>query len=276
MRCKKCGNEMKIKAVEVGKDEQGNPIYNDYAFCYECKIKINLDKKKGKKGEKRTEPQEDLSMTRQFEAQMEELVGSEAEEENVSGSTSVREYTEEQRERRPAKRKVDSKEKKSEKRAKEQPKKKPEKRPEREKQIKESQRDHEKKFKEMPEKRVKEVRKKAKGRGFLKFLVFVLIVAGIGAAVYFNRDTVKGWVHWGLEKFDSMSDGKDDKKDDTKSDVTDDIDVNSDTTGGTTTNEPTDTTTGTDTTNPTDNTTNSDTTGTTNTSGTTDNTTGTE
>ena len=51
MRCKRCGQEMKVKSVEVGKDTQGNPIYNDYAFCYECKIKINLDKKKDKEGQ---------------------------------------------------------------------------------------------------------------------------------------------------------------------------------------------------------------------------------
>lgn len=46
MKCKRCGNEMKIKPVEVGKDKQGDPIYHTYAFCYDCKVKVDLDKQR--------------------------------------------------------------------------------------------------------------------------------------------------------------------------------------------------------------------------------------
>ena len=48
MICKRCGKEMQIKPIEVGKDKQGNPIYHTYAFCYECKVKMDLDKQREK------------------------------------------------------------------------------------------------------------------------------------------------------------------------------------------------------------------------------------
>lgn len=243
MRCKRCGQEMKVKSVEVGKDTQGNPIYNDYAFCYECKIKINLDKKKAKKtdvnpaqeqsaAEKTREnelekqiqdPQEDLSLTRVFEARVEDIVEKDMDYE-APAQELVTEYSEEkksvkckpeQKNKKPAKKKE-----KPENRTKESVEKKPERRPEKavkDRAGKETQRQHEKKFKEMPEKRVKEVRtkeksKKRRGKGFLKFLVFVLIMAAIGAALYFNRETVKGWINIGVKKFESIMDKKDDKK----------------------------------------------------------------
>lgn len=244
MRCRRCGQEMKVKSVEVGKDAQGNPIYNDYAFCYECKIKINLDKKKTKKessnkladqnpaeqlnlGEQPQEPQEDLSLTRQFEAQIEELVENDIEGAAPMAPEVVTGYKEEQVEQKVVKRKPEQKTKKPAKkkekpdnRSKESTEKKPERRPEKavkDRPGKETQRQHEKKYKEMPEKRVKEVRtkekpKKRRGKGFLKFLVFVLIMAAIGAALYFNRETVKGWVDIGMKKIESFMDKKDDKK----------------------------------------------------------------
>lgn len=227
MRCKRCGQEMKVKSVEVGKDTQGNPIYNDYAFCYECKIKINLDKKKAKKtdvnpaqeqsaAEKTREnelekqiqdPQEDLSLTRVFEARVEDIVEKDMDYE-APAQELVTEYSEE---KKSVKCKPEQKNKKPAKK-----KEKPEKAV-KDRAGKETQRQHEKKFKEMPEKRVKEVHtkgksKKRRGKGFLKFLVFVLIMAAIGAALYFNRETVKGWINIGVKKFESIMDKKDDKK----------------------------------------------------------------
>ena len=227
MRCKRCGQEMKVKSVEVGKDTQGNPIYNDYAFCYECKIKINLDKKKAKRtdvnpaqeqsaAEKTREnelekqiqdPQEDLSLTRVFEARVEDIVEKDMDYE-APAQELVTEYSEE---KKSVKCKPEQKNKKPAKK-----KEKPEKAV-KDRAGKETQRQHEKKFKEMPEKRVKEVRtkeksKKRRGKGFLKFFVFVLIMAAIGAALYFNRETVKGWINIGVKKFESIMDKKDDKK----------------------------------------------------------------
>ncbi|GAB5616142.1 hypothetical protein JCM31739_09670 [Faecalimonas canis] len=46
MRCSHCGSEMKIKNVKVDTDIYGNPIYNKYAYCYNCKIKRNLGQQK--------------------------------------------------------------------------------------------------------------------------------------------------------------------------------------------------------------------------------------
>lgn len=39
MICKHCGEEMTIKDKKIGEDEFGEPIYQAYAFCYNCKIK---------------------------------------------------------------------------------------------------------------------------------------------------------------------------------------------------------------------------------------------
>lgn len=46
MKCSRCGSEMKIKNVKVDTDIYGNPIYNKYAYCYNCKIKRNLGQQK--------------------------------------------------------------------------------------------------------------------------------------------------------------------------------------------------------------------------------------
>ena len=206
MRCKRCGQEMKVKSVEVGKDTQGNPIYNDYAFCYECKIKINLDKRKakvGKPGEsKDQEPEkEDLSLTRVFEAQVEPIVAKDREE--VDSTKYTREQKKSPDRNQEKKTGRDSEKRPSRKRT-EQPKKRPEKKPDSipekrvkgqperrpEKPRKESRIQRETDFDSIPEKRVKEVRKREKprrkkGKGIIKFIVFILIVAAIGAAVYF-------------------------------------------------------------------------------------------
>lgn len=46
MKCTKCGKEMTIRPVQTGTDEAGEPVFTRYAFCYDCRIKVNLDKKK--------------------------------------------------------------------------------------------------------------------------------------------------------------------------------------------------------------------------------------
>lgn len=46
MKCSRCGTEMKIKNIQTGTDRHGNPIYHKYAFCYNCKIKRDLEKKR--------------------------------------------------------------------------------------------------------------------------------------------------------------------------------------------------------------------------------------
>lgn len=50
MKCSRCGAEMKIKNIQVDTDTYGNPIYNKYAICYNCKTKRNLEHSKGSSG----------------------------------------------------------------------------------------------------------------------------------------------------------------------------------------------------------------------------------
>ncbi|MGO5444391.1 hypothetical protein ACTQXY_12895 [Faecalimonas sp. LCP19S3_D12] len=53
MKCTRCGKEMTIKPVQSGTDEGGEPVFTRYAFCYDCKIKVNLDKKKERDTQKK-------------------------------------------------------------------------------------------------------------------------------------------------------------------------------------------------------------------------------
>lgn len=53
MKCTRCGKEMTIKPVQSGTDESGEPVFTRYAFCYDCKIKVNLDKKKERDPQKK-------------------------------------------------------------------------------------------------------------------------------------------------------------------------------------------------------------------------------
>lgn len=56
MKCKHCGEEMTIKDKKIGEDEFGEPIYQAYAFCYNCKIKRKV---KPEELEAETEEDED-------------------------------------------------------------------------------------------------------------------------------------------------------------------------------------------------------------------------
>lgn len=43
MRCSKCGSQMRVKDIYMGDDDYGDPIYNEYAFCDNCRIKKNIE-----------------------------------------------------------------------------------------------------------------------------------------------------------------------------------------------------------------------------------------
>lgn len=43
MKCTQCQNEMRIAPEIVGTDSSGTPIYHRFAYCDNCKIKIDLD-----------------------------------------------------------------------------------------------------------------------------------------------------------------------------------------------------------------------------------------
>lgn len=49
MNCPLCGKELIMKEKQVGTSENGSPIFNKYAICYDCKKQWNLDKNKMKK-----------------------------------------------------------------------------------------------------------------------------------------------------------------------------------------------------------------------------------
>lgn len=49
MRCPKCGKDVELQKKQVGVDENGKPIFNEYAICRDCKKQWNLDKQREKK-----------------------------------------------------------------------------------------------------------------------------------------------------------------------------------------------------------------------------------
>ena len=49
MRCPKCGKDVELQKKQVGVDENGKPIFNEYAICRDCKKQWNLDKQRAKK-----------------------------------------------------------------------------------------------------------------------------------------------------------------------------------------------------------------------------------
>ena len=49
MNCPKCGKELELKNKQVGVDDTGNPILNEYAICRDCKKQWNLNKQKDTK-----------------------------------------------------------------------------------------------------------------------------------------------------------------------------------------------------------------------------------
>ena len=132
MKCKRCGNEMKIKPVEVGKDKQGDPIYHTYAFCYDCKVKVDLDKQR----EQRTS---DPDRERCVKAKRNKKKG---------GSISFPFKSSGKKKKTKTKTKV----------------------------------------------------KEKKGHGFLKCILFLLVLAVLGTAAYYNRETLKKWAKIGIEK----------------------------------------------------------------------------
>lgn len=53
MKCPICGNELEIKNKQIGTDNSGDPVFNEYAVCRDCKKQWNLDKQRAKKQRQR-------------------------------------------------------------------------------------------------------------------------------------------------------------------------------------------------------------------------------
>lgn len=60
MKCPICGKELEIMKKQVGAEDNGSPVFNQYAVCRDCKKQWNLDKQRAKKakGIKGTEANE--------------------------------------------------------------------------------------------------------------------------------------------------------------------------------------------------------------------------
>lgn len=56
MKCPICGNKLEIKNKQIGTDNSGDPVFNEYAVCRDCKKQWNLDKQREKKQRQRHLP----------------------------------------------------------------------------------------------------------------------------------------------------------------------------------------------------------------------------
>lgn len=53
MKCPICGKELELKKKQIGTNENGDPIFNEYAICRDCKKQWNLDKQRAKRAAKK-------------------------------------------------------------------------------------------------------------------------------------------------------------------------------------------------------------------------------
>ena len=49
MKCPICGKELELRNKQIGTNENGDPIFNEYAICRDCRKQWNLDKQRAKK-----------------------------------------------------------------------------------------------------------------------------------------------------------------------------------------------------------------------------------
>lgn len=56
MKCPICGKEVELQKKQVGVDETGEPVFNQYAVCRDCRKQWNLDKRRAKKTAADTRP----------------------------------------------------------------------------------------------------------------------------------------------------------------------------------------------------------------------------
>ena len=53
MKCPICGKELELRNKQIGTNENGDPIFNEYAICRDCKKQWNLDKQRAKRAAKK-------------------------------------------------------------------------------------------------------------------------------------------------------------------------------------------------------------------------------
>ena len=49
MKCPICGKDVELKNRQVGTDENGEPVFNEYAICRDCKKQWNLDSQRARR-----------------------------------------------------------------------------------------------------------------------------------------------------------------------------------------------------------------------------------
>ena len=49
MKCPICEKDVELQKKQVGVDEQGTPIFHQYAICRDCKKQWDLDKQRARK-----------------------------------------------------------------------------------------------------------------------------------------------------------------------------------------------------------------------------------
>lgn len=64
MKCPICGKDVELKNRQVGTDENGEPVFNEYAICRDCKKQWNLDKQRAKKAAAKKEAAQTVSQTK--------------------------------------------------------------------------------------------------------------------------------------------------------------------------------------------------------------------
>lgn len=55
MKCPICGKELELTKKQVGTGENGEPVFNEYAICRDCKKQWNLDKQRAKRAARKEE-----------------------------------------------------------------------------------------------------------------------------------------------------------------------------------------------------------------------------
>lgn len=49
MKCPICGKDLELQKKQIGTNENGDPIFNEYAICRDCRKQWNLDKQRAKR-----------------------------------------------------------------------------------------------------------------------------------------------------------------------------------------------------------------------------------
>ena len=73
MKCPLCGKDVILQQKQVGTNENGEPIMNQYAICKDCKKQWNLDKQRAKKAAEREKQQIEIDLAKAAEQAEREL-----------------------------------------------------------------------------------------------------------------------------------------------------------------------------------------------------------